>query len=157
MAQLVNSWNTQLQIESDYHLASHDFRNLDTWMYTNSTELTLTYLYTRLGQLKISKIYWWLACGTWFEPRRTVHGGTIWNGFGGSFWYGESEKTIHERWKAMEPVKKSDQSLGSKTLITFFSGSFTFNRPWIVFSDSPYQKLLKPFPIFRFRSYVRFP
>ena len=42
--------------------------------------------------------------------------------------------------------KKSDQSLGSKTLITFFSGSYTFHRSWSVFSDSPYQKLPpKPF------------
>ena len=55
----------------------------------------------------------------------------------------------------MEPLKKSDQSLGSKTLITFFSGSFTFHRSWIVFSDSPYQKLpLKPFHIVPFRNYV---
>ena len=58
----------------------------------------------------------------------------------------------------MEPLKKSDQSLGSKTLITFFSGSFTFHRSWIVFSDSPYQKLPpKPFHIVPFRSYVPCP
>ena len=44
-----------IQMESDYHSASYEFRqskNLDTWVYTNSTEVTLNYTYKRFGQLK---------------------------------------------------------------------------------------------------------
>ena len=32
-----------LQIESKYHSASYDRKNLDIWMYTNSTEVFLNY------------------------------------------------------------------------------------------------------------------
>ena len=42
----------QLQIKSDYHSASYTAQNLDTWKYTNSTEVTLSYEAVRLGQLK---------------------------------------------------------------------------------------------------------
>ena len=45
-----------LRIESDYHSASYTSKNLDTWMYTNSTELTLFYDYKRLGKLRANKI-----------------------------------------------------------------------------------------------------
>ena len=38
----------------------------------------------------------------------------LWSGFGGSFWYGESENTIHERWKVLEPVKKMIKVWGQK-------------------------------------------
>ena len=44
-----------LQIKSDYHLASYTAKNLDTWMFTNSTEVTLSYEYDRLGQLSTNK------------------------------------------------------------------------------------------------------
>ena len=48
--------------------------------------------------------------------------------------------------------EKSDQSLGSR----FFTGSCTFQRSWIVFSDSSYQKLPpKPLHSAVTRSYVR--
>ena len=48
----------QLQIESDYHSASFTCRNLpylETWIYTNSTEVTLSYVYDRLGQISTNK------------------------------------------------------------------------------------------------------
>ena len=48
------------------------------------------------------------------------------------------KKTIHERWKVLESVKKRDQSFWPQTLITFFH---LFQHSWIVFSDSHYQKL----------------
>ena len=51
-----------LQIKSDYHSTSYRAKNLDTWMYTNSTEVTLSYPAQivgpadRFGQLKAIKI-----------------------------------------------------------------------------------------------------
>ena len=42
-----------LQIKSDYHSVNYTSKNLDTWMYTNSTEVTLSYGFDRLGQLRV--------------------------------------------------------------------------------------------------------
>ena len=59
----------QLQIKSDYHSASYSAKNLDTWKYTNSTEVTLRYLAYRLGQLKAIKIMLrgWLFWKHWLD------------------------------------------------------------------------------------------
>ena len=40
-----------LRIESDYHSASYISKNLDTWIFTNSTDVTLNYNYQRLDKL----------------------------------------------------------------------------------------------------------
>ena len=47
MVQLQTPINYPLQIKSDYHSVSYKTKNLDTWMYTNSTEVTLIYEYDR--------------------------------------------------------------------------------------------------------------
>ena len=53
-----------MEIKSDYHSASYHSKNLDTWVYTNSTDVNLTYAYNRLGQIRISKICrCWLLVG----------------------------------------------------------------------------------------------
>ena len=76
----------------------------------------------------------------------------------GSFWYGESEKTIHERRKAPEPDKKVIKVWGQKLWSRFLIGSGILHRSWIFFSDSPYQKLPPtPFHIAYTRCYVPFP
>ena len=50
LVQLDTQPSLPLQIESGYHSASYTKKNLDTWIYTNSTEVTLNYRYERLGQ-----------------------------------------------------------------------------------------------------------
>ena len=40
------------QIESDYHSASYLSKNLNTWIFTNRTEIILNYELNRLGQLR---------------------------------------------------------------------------------------------------------
>ena len=106
-----------------------------------------------------------------------------WNGLGGSFWYEESEKTIHDWWKVSEPLsewttectkwvnhwvnhlvksewatKKTWSKFLTPTLITFLFGSGAFQRSWIFFSDSSYQKLPPtPFHISYTRCYASSP
>ena len=43
LVQLDTYQNFPLKIESDYHSASYISMNLDTWIFTNSTEVTLIY------------------------------------------------------------------------------------------------------------------
>ena len=58
LLQFENPWNS-IEIESDYHSAIYKSKNLNTWVNTNSTEVNLNYFYDRLGQMRISKIFWW--------------------------------------------------------------------------------------------------
>ena len=46
-----------LEIKSDHHSANYTSKNFDTWIYTNSTEVTLRYVWNRLGQLKTNRKY----------------------------------------------------------------------------------------------------
>ena len=55
LVQLDTYQNFPLKIESDYHSASYISMNLDTWIFTNSTEVTLIYEFERLGQLSTNK------------------------------------------------------------------------------------------------------
>ena len=79
----------------------------------------------------------------------------------GSFWYGESEKTLHERRKAPESFK-SWSMFGVKNFArVFLNDSGPFRRSWIVFSDSPYDMdHIKNYPqhhsILLMRCYVPF-
>ena len=44
-------------IESEYHTANYSEKIVDTWMFTNSTEVTLDYGLTRFGQTMTSVYY----------------------------------------------------------------------------------------------------
>ena len=44
-------------IESEYHTANYSEKIVDTWMFTNSTEVTLDYGLTRLGQTMTSEYH----------------------------------------------------------------------------------------------------
>ena len=69
-----------LQIKSDYHSASYKAKNLDTWMYTNSTEVTFRYPAWRLGQLKAIKIILrgWLFWKHWLDSEIKLKFQTSW-------------------------------------------------------------------------------
>ena len=47
--QLDTNIDEPLQIKSDYHSVNYAKNNLDTWKYTNSTEVFMNYTYSRLG------------------------------------------------------------------------------------------------------------
>jgi len=56
LVQLDNGVN-RLRIKSDYlGVEESESKNLDTWMYTNSTEVFLHHDYDRFGQIKTNKI-----------------------------------------------------------------------------------------------------
>ena len=42
-----------LELKSDYHFASYHQRDTDVWIFTNSTKVNLSYIYTRLGLVSI--------------------------------------------------------------------------------------------------------
>ena len=46
-----------LVIESEYHTANYSDKIVDTWMFTNSTEVTLDFGMPRFGQTMISVDY----------------------------------------------------------------------------------------------------
>ena len=62
-----------LRIESDYHSASYHSKNLDTWMFTNSTEVTLSYEFNRLGRLRTKiNVRWFLQRLARFRDKTAV-------------------------------------------------------------------------------------
>ena len=56
-------------IKSDYHSANYTRKNLDIWMYTNSTEVILNYNYDRFGQQKFSDNAFYRK---WFEIKPKI-------------------------------------------------------------------------------------
>jgi len=83
-----------------------------------------------------------VAYDTWKLGNRTLLRVTgLWSGLWGSFWYGQSDKNYSRALESAGINQKRDQSFDPKLWSLFFTGYSTFQRSWIVFSDSPYQKL----------------
>ena len=57
MYQLTSQPFTPFTIQSDYHSMNYSNPDIDDWMYTNSTKVSISYSYSRFGQSELKNYY----------------------------------------------------------------------------------------------------